>query len=410
MKNKVASVPKILLMSTDSTSAYRNVSPLALFLQERGYRVSLACSLEEFSDAKSYSEELKASGLEVYPLQISREVSLSDPLDLFRLVTFLRKQRFHIVHTNNSKIGFLGRTAAKLAGVPIIVHTQHGFPFHIPGRFSPLLNWMGIWEEKIVSQFTDLVIAVSEAERLKGLKFGVVDHSKIITIDNGIDTTFFDPAKISIETKAEARARLGLDKSEPIVGTISRFVGFKNLGCVLKTAKIVLAERPRTKFLMIGDGALYPELRSQAAQLGISDSVVFTGFVKNLAEIRVLISIMDVFFLPTLWESFGLVFAESMAMQVPVLGSKIEPLNHVIEDSVTGYLGESNDAMYFAQMLFRLLDDQPLRHQMGINGRRRVQNYFEESRSLQAVEREYRRLIEQKQVPDLLLANARPAE
>jgi glycosyltransferase involved in cell wall biosynthesis len=380
---------KILHVCTISLTAKVFIAPLAKYLSERGYMVTIACSDEKPAQGQSAVEELRNAGFRMQVIPMRRDIRLIDDfISIFRLYRFIRRERFDIVHTQTSKAGFIGRTAAKLAGTPIIIHTAHAFPFH--PYLKPATRKFYIALEKLAGTFTDLIMVDTEAVRKDGIQYMIKEPSKILTVNMGINLDRFSPHRVNA---ASLREEFGFDSKTPVVGTVARLVPDKGLKCFLRSAAQVARVIPDTRFLIVGEGPLRQALECLAEELGIRDKVIFTGFRNDIPE---LLAIMDVFVLPTLREGFGVVLAEAMAMAKPVISSDIGPVAEVVVDGETGFLVPPDEAALFAQKTLLLLRDEHRQQQMGISGRKRVEKLFDEKLMFRKIEAEYRRLLEEK--------------
>ena len=149
---------------------------------------------------------------------LRREVSpAKDVQALVRLTRFIRRGRYAIVHTNSSKAGILGRWAAYLAGVPIIVHTVHGWGHH--DRQHPLVRYYYVTLERLTQRITDRLIVVSPRNTEKGLADGIGTPEKYATVRSGVE---LDRFRQPIRPRQAVRAALGIPAEAPIVGTVTR--------------------------------------------------------------------------------------------------------------------------------------------------------------------------------------------
>jgi len=379
---------RVLHVCTIALTAHAFISPLAQYLRLRGYEVAIACSTGAQPDAPDGLPCQEISGTRIYHVPIARTVSpVQDVVAILKLWSLIRRLRPHIVHTQTSKAGVVGRLAARLAGVPIVIHTAHAFPFH--SQLPPAVRWCYVAIERWMARLTDLIIVDTESVRADGLREHVVNTpEKLVTVSMGLDLQKFSPSKSGPGT---LRAALGVSPLSLIVGTVARLVPDKGMDCFLEMAAHILAERQDVQFLIVGEGPIRAALEKRADELGVAPHISFLGHRDDIPD---LMEAMDVFVLPTKREGFGVVFAEAMAMGKPTVGSFIGPVAEVIEDGVTGYLVLPDDAQSFAERVLGLLTDENKRRRFGTAGRQRVERYFNETRMCASIEGHYRRLLE----------------
>jgi glycosyltransferase involved in cell wall biosynthesis len=244
-----------------------------------------------------------------------------------------------------------------------------------------------------MARLTDLIIVDTESVRSDGLREHVVNApEKLVTVSMGLDLQKFSPSKSG---PGNLRAALGVRPLSLVVGTVARLVPDKGIDCFLEMAAQILAVRKDVQFFIVGDGPIRATLQQRACEIGIAPHVLFLG---HRDDIRDLMEAMDVFVLPTKREGFGVVFAEAMAMGKATVGSRIGPVAEVVEDGVTGYLVPPDDAQGFAERVLGLLADEKRRLDFGTAGRRRVEQYFNETRMCDSIEGHYRHLLEAKKV------------
>ncbi|MEO5864104.1 MAG: glycosyltransferase family 4 protein [Nitrospiraceae bacterium] len=383
---------RVLHVCTIALTAHAFIAPLAKFLHHRGYEVAIACSTGAQPDAPDDLHCREVSGARIHHVPIARTVRpIQDIVAIVKLWGLIRRLRPHIVHTQTSKAGVVGRLAARLAGTPIVIHTAHAFPFHT--HLPPAVRWCYIVIERGMARLTDLIIVDTESVRSDGLREHVVNApEKLVTVSMGLDLQKFSPSKSG---PGNLRAALGVRPLSLVVGTVARLVPDKGIDCFLEMAAQILAVRKDVQFFIVGDGPIRATLQQRACELGIAPHVLFLGYRD---DIRDLMEAMDVFVLPTKREGFGVVFAEAMAMGKATVGSRIGPVAEVVEDGVTGYLVLPDDAQGFAERVLGLLADEKKRLDFGMAGRRRVEQYFNETRMCDSIEGHYRHLLEAKKV------------
>jgi glycosyltransferase involved in cell wall biosynthesis len=381
---------RVLQVCTIFLTAQTFIAPVLRHLSRRGYEAAVACSQESEADGPVSTESRNIEECRVFSVSIPRTIQpLRDFLAIRQLCRVIREFNPDVIHTQTSKAGIVGRLAARLAGVPVIIHTAHAFPFH---DYLPwLVKWVYVWIERWAAGWTDLIMVDTESVRADGLRQGIVqDASRIVTVPMGVDLTRFSPSR---DGPGTLRGALGLGSATLIVGTVARLVPDKGLECFLRMAGIVRAERADVKFLIVGEGPLRHSLEQMAKSIGIEPDVVFAGHRTDIPE---LMQIMDVFVLPTKREGFGVVFAEAMAMGKATVGSDIGPIAEVVGDGVTGYLAPADNPKAFATRTLELLSDGAKRLAFGEAGRRRVEQRFSQSRMCELIEGHYRRLLAQK--------------
>lgn len=381
---------RVLHVCTILLTARVFIAPVVRHLQSVGYEVAIACSSEEAADAPGLLADIEADGCQLFSVPISRQIRpTSDLLAIYKLYRVIKRFEPQIIHTQTSKAGIVGRIAAWLAGVPVIVHTAHAFSFH--PYLPPVVYWFYVFIEKWAGRFSDVILVDTDSVRDDGLRHRVVmDPRKLVTIPMGIDLKKFSP---SLEGNSNILEVLGITPQSIVVGTIARLVPDKGLDCFIKMASLVLTQCQGVIFLIVGDGPLRQTLELQAGDLGIGSSVIFAGHRSDVPE---LLNAMDVFVLPTLREGFGVVFAEAMAMKKPVVGSMIGPVAEVVEDGVTGFLVPPQSAEQFAERVVQLLCDGTKRKTFGEAGRRRVEARFSEAHMCVQIEKQYQVLLASK--------------
>lgn len=381
---------RVLHVCTILLTARVFIAPVVRHLQSVGYEVAVACSSEKAADAPGLLADIESDGCQLFSVPISRQIRpTSDLLAIYKLYRVIKRFEPQIVHTQTSKAGIVGRIAAWLAGVPVIVHTAHAFSFH--PYLPPAVYWFYVFIEKWAGRFSDVILVDTDSVRDDGLRHRVVmDPRKLVTIPMGIDLKKFSP---SLRGNSNILEVLGIMPQSIVVGTIARLVPDKGLDCFIKMASLVLTQCQGVIFLIVGDGPLRQTLELQAGDLGIGSSVIFAGHRSDVPE---LLNAMDVFVLPTLREGFGVVFAEAMAMKKPVVGSMIGPVAEVVEDGVTGFLVPPQSAEQFAERVVQLLCDGTKRKTFGEAGRRRVEARFSEAHMCVQIEKQYQVLLASK--------------
>ncbi|MCX7766383.1 MAG: glycosyltransferase family 4 protein [Candidatus Sumerlaeia bacterium] len=366
--------------------------PLIKFLELQGFEVTTVCTPGEFF------HELRQQGINLHGIPIARSFNLWRHLiSGKKLFSFIRQHRFQIVHTHTPVASLIGRITARLAGVPIILYTAHGFYFH--ERMSPTARQFHIWLEKIAALFCDFIFTQSEEDRQTAIKLNICKEHKIAWIGNGIDLHRFNPANIKREDKENLLKELGLEQAQFIVGIIGRLVREKGFMEFFTAASQILKRYPKTYFLVIGDAlvsdydASKAEIHRHIEQLGIKDHVRFTGFRSDIPQ---LLSLMNVYTLPSYREGMPRSIIEAMAMAKPVVATNIRGCREEIVDGKTGFLVPVGDATALAEAILRLLENPELAEEIGKRGRDRAIELYDEQLVLQRQLEVYKKLIQRK--------------
>lgn len=305
--------------------------------------------------------------LTIEPMLVRQVHPLKDPLALLRLRHFISRGGYTIVHTHSSKAGILGRWAAKLAGVPIIVHTVHGWGHH--DRQPPPVRASYIWLEKLTSRITDKLIAVSLLNMKKGLLDGTGTPESYVIIRSGIDLERFGHPRVP---RNETRAALGVPPDAPVVGTVTRLAPQKAPLDFVRAAARVAKRAPGTWFVMVGDGPLRAAVEALAAELGVAGRLVLTGLRSDIPE---LMAAFDVFALSSLWEGLPRVLSQAMAARLPIVTTACDGCAEAVEDGVNGLQTPPGAPDALAQALLRLVQDPALARQMGAAGQARAAEF-----------------------------------
>jgi glycosyltransferase involved in cell wall biosynthesis len=331
-------------------------------------------------------EAASLSGVSFYQVpSLVRPINpLADLLALIKLTFLLTRLKPTIVHTHSSKAGILGRLAARLAGVPIILHSIHGFGF-TPSH-HPIAQRFLIASERLAARVTTGFISVSEANRRQGIELGLFAADRCTVIRSGIDRALFQTARVDRSAK---RRGLGLDQARPVVGMIAPFKPQKAPLDFVRMAALVHATRPDAQFLLVGDGELRSAVEAENERLGLSGVVHLAGWRRDIPEIM---RCLDVLVLTSRWEGLPRVYLEALASGVPVVGTKVDGATEVIQEGVNGYLVEPGDVRRLAELVLSLLNRPEEAVRMGLAGRA-LPDEFDIYEMVRQQEREYERVL-----------------
>jgi glycosyltransferase involved in cell wall biosynthesis len=323
--------------------------------------------------------------------ELVRNISLINDLKtILKIYRYLRKEKFDIVHTHTSKAGLLGRLAARLARIPIIIHTPHGHVFF--GYFGPIKSKIFIFLEKLASPITDKIIALTNRENEDYISYRVADEEKSVVIYSGIELNKF--IDLPLEEKQNFKKELRIPENSLIVGTLGRLVPVKGPEFLVEAAKHIISKFPDTFFMLTGDGYLRLDLEKKALDFGLKENIIFLGWRDDAAKI---LSVYDVFVLPSLNEGMGRVLVEAMALGKPIVASRIGGIPDLVTHGKNGFLVPPKDPEELAKYIQILLEDKEKRNKMGLAGKKMAMNFRAEN-MVKKIEKLYEELLMQKNV------------
>jgi glycosyltransferase involved in cell wall biosynthesis len=319
-----------------------------------------------------YVAALTGAGVKIERLPIRWD---GDPLCVLQMARLMRKGAFDLVHTHLIHADVLGGVAARLAGVPVVVSTKHGYEDY--DRTSRAYRLSGL-----TARWTRKVIAISEALARKVAEVERIPTGKLTTIHYGIDCVVPGPEPL----REAVRRSLGLPPDAFAVLSTGRLVPVKGYQYLVEAIGKLRAGGSSAILLIAGDGPERAVLQSQAERLGVGDGVRFLGW---RADVPTLLTAVDAFALATLGEGFGLAILEAMAQRLPVVATRVIAVPEIVQDGETGLLVPPRDPAALADALLSLERDPELRRRFGAAGHRRVLDHFSVARMVRDTEGVY---------------------
>ncbi len=324
-------------------------------LRERDFQVSVG-----YSTPGPLADRLVASGVEIVRLPRLARV---DPLLFMNTYRLIKRFRPHIVHTHLFKSDFHGRVAARLAGVPVVISTLHStdrwarkFPLGL------LYGW--------TANFADRLIAVSEDLRVFHQKYTNVPAQKFVKIENGVDLEAHSYSEVA---RQKMRKAFGFAKDEFVFGIIGRLTPPKNHENFLQASALIQKQLQKARFVIVGDGVLREKLESRAAELGLQETLQFTGFRDDIPEIM---SMLDVLVFSSDWEGLPVTLLEGMAAERPIVATNVGGIPAVVGESDSALLVPAADPEALARACVRLATNPELRLGFGKAALRRVTSAY----------------------------------
>ncbi|MBL7199911.1 MAG: glycosyltransferase [Anaerolineae bacterium] len=364
-----------LITELNVGGAEKVVLRLATLLPEDRYDVLVAC----LYDPGPVADEIRAAGVPVVDLSMRNKVDLRA---VFRLYELLRSRNIQILHAHMFHANLLAAVVGRIANVPVVIATRHTVEMGGAARE---------WVNCVTVALCDAMVVVSNQVHELQLRQPWIDPTKLVVIPNGVPVE--TATCCSPESTQALRQEWGIDADVLVVGTVARLGPEKGHAYLLEAAAEVLKQVLQTRLLLVGDGPMRSQLEGRAKALGVADSIVFAGLRHDVPTI---LSLFDLFVLPSLWEGLPMAVLEAMAAGLPVVATAVGGTPEVVVDGVTGLLVPPGDPDALAEAIFRLLRDPDLRQRMGQAGRERVVERFSAERMVERTEQLYEQLLAEK--------------
>lgn len=288
------------------------------------------------------ARRLPGVDLIIVPTLGRRIHAISDLAAFLHLVRLLRRLKPAIVHTHSSKAGILGRWAAWCAGVPLILHTVHGFG--ITPAQPHWLQHLLILVERITGWITTHWVVVAAIDEGRGRRWGLFD-ANVSVIRPGIDPRPFqqppDPA-----ARRRLREEFGAEPDEMLVGSVACLKPQKAPEDLVAVAELVCSRRPKTKFVLIGDGALRSRIQALIDQHGLQDHVRLAGWRRDVDRAM---GSFDALLLTSHWEGLPRVMLEAASAGLPIVATKVGGVEEAVVHRERTRLYEPGDIAGLAE-------------------------------------------------------------
>jgi len=318
---------------------------------------------------------LRSRGVPVTMLQNRSGSFLATLRDVLQLI---RKKGVSILHTHEFFMNSVGLAASRLSGIPLVA-TVHGKSYYADRRRRRVAY-------RLVGRLASQMVAVSEDVKRFLIERVAVSPRRIQVVPNGVP---LDQVP-SREKILSLRDELRLPPQSRVVGTVGSLYPVKGHAHLIAAAPHVLAQSPHVIFLIVGRGGLREELEAQARRLGVAPCFRFLGHRDDVTDI---LSVCDIFALPSLSEGMPLALLEAMAAGVPAVATRVGGVAEVLADRKSGLLVPPGDSQALAKGIITLLEDRSLARRIGESAREVVAGRFSLNEMVRAYRGIYERLI-----------------
>jgi len=343
------------------------LTPLIDAQENSGFDVISVCS------DGLYVDELRSNGYRIKTIQISRNLNVfKHLLTIWKLYRYFSKESFDIVHVHTPIAGLIGRIAAYLARIPLIIYTAHGFYFHDDMPFFKRNIFIIL--EKMGAKFTDILFSQSEEDAETAVALSIMGSEDVFHIGNGIDISRFEPID-------GPRAQIfDIPDDAFVIGMVGRLVEEKGVVQFLEAAVAASKIKANLYFVLIGErldsdhASSVDKILSKSKRI-LKHRLILTGLRD---DIPTLLGGMDVFCLPSWREGMPRTIIEAMVMGLPVIATNIRGSREEVIDGETGILVPSKDTGRLTEAIIDLSSDKEMCQKMGLKGRERALKLYNE--------------------------------
>lgn len=349
------------------------------------------------SEGKELNEVHDEEGIKVVPIDMSRKITpLQDINSLWKMYKLIKQQQPQIVHTHTPKAGIIGMLAAKLAGVPIRLHTVAGLPLiEAVGNKRKVLDFV----EKLTYSSATKVYPNSKGlyDFILQNNYTSIDKLKVIGegSSNGIDTKFFSSQYFSQENQAQLKMKLNIQQDDFVFVFVGRLVADKGINELIKAFSQLTIHN--AKLLLVGplESDLDPLLSETLKEIETNPKIISVGFQK---DVRSYFAISDCLVFPSYREGFPNVVMQAGAMGLPSIVSNINGCNEIIIEGENGMIIPVKDSEAIKSAMLKMIEDKEFYFKLKENSRSMIQSRYEQSVVWDALLQEYETLLKEKNI------------
>ena len=315
-----------------------------------------------------YSKKMKKTGIKIINTHIDDKSinPITDRSSISELANIFKKLKPDIVHTHTSKGGYIGRIAAKRAGVPHVIHQVHGFHFT---QLNGIKKKIYEHAEKYLSKYAEVILFQNMNEFKLAQSMGFGSRTKLLYVGNGIPMEEFEGAQIKSAPKRGEKFK---------IVCVARLEPVKNHEMLFKAAQILKRENLNFEILLVGDGNLKNEYIEMCKKMGIKGNIEFVGNVDR-EEVRNILTSSHISVLTSLKEGKPRSLMESQIVGLPVVATNVVGTDEIILNGENGFLVEVGDTKSLADKIKLLYEDENLWKKMSQSAKRIAKKNFDEN-------------------------------
>lgn len=346
---------------------------------------------EEYED---YVDEF----VQVHEMQNALSPS-KDGAAVKRVRALIRQWKPDVVYCHSSKGGGIGRLAALGLGVKVM-YNPHGWAFSMKG--SKVKSWIYLMIERTLAHATDQFVMISNYEKMLAVQRHVGKADRMKVIFNGVDT---ENIRKTAALSMISRRDVGIPEDAYVIGMVGRISPQKAPDVFVRMAAEVVKRIPKAWFVIVGDGDLKENILALAEQLGVVGRLTITGWTENPIDYM---KLFDQAVLLSRWEGFGLVLAEYMTLEKPIVATTVDAIPDLITDYENGLLVEPDSPEKAAAAICEIYENEELKYKLINNGKMRVNAFFDISRVANEHERLIVKISDRGIIPNLLFFTSMP--
>jgi glycosyltransferase involved in cell wall biosynthesis len=341
-----------------------------------GDEVVAVCSKDE------YVSDLIKAGYNLKTIPINRGMNpLKHLYSIWLIFKFFQKEKFDIVHVHTPVAALVGRIAARLSGVPVVIYTAHGFYFHDDMRPGKRLFFICL--ERFAGLMTTMLFTQSSEDAKTAVNEKIMKQEKVFEIGNGVDIKRFNP-EIDLSTN-RIKTELGISENFYVVGMIGRQVKEKGIIELLESAMTLIEKYEDICFIIVGerldsDHAEGVEIAINNFRALTKERLIMTGMRSDIPQ---LLQAMDLFTLPSWREGMPRTIIEAMMMELPVVATDIRGSREEVVNGETGILVPVRNPKALTEAIELLYRDRKKTKEMGAAGRKKALKQYNEQKIIE---------------------------